>query len=205
MRILKRDPRRSRRRARRAGRGRVFPATRAGSEPLGRHAAPPSAIFPIASDLRRFREWSPWLELDPATTYTFTGPTEGVGQTMTWASKDPTVGSGSMAVTLLEPDNLVEMSLAFGRQGQRAILDPPDAEWRDDAGNLGLRRRHRASTRWRAISAWSSIAPSGPTTRGDSPSSRRLRRRVQVTGQWPGAGCSRFRRTLDRAWGRTNL
>ena len=79
-------------------------------------AAPPSAIFPIASDLRRFREWSPWLELDPATTYTFTGPTEGVGQTMTWASKDPTVGSGSMAVTLLEPGNLVEMALAFGRQ-----------------------------------------------------------------------------------------
>ncbi len=79
-------------------------------------AAPPSVIFPIASDLRRFSEWSPWLDLDPATAYTFTGPTDGIGQTLSWASKDPRVGSGSMAVTLLEPGNLVEMSLAFGRR-----------------------------------------------------------------------------------------
>jgi Polyketide cyclase / dehydrase and lipid transport len=80
-------------------------------------AAAPATIFPIASDLRRFNEWSPWLELDPATSYSFTGPTDGVGQTMNWISKDPTVGSGRIAVTRIDPGRLVEMSLVFGRQG----------------------------------------------------------------------------------------
>jgi hypothetical protein len=80
-------------------------------------AAAPAVIFPIASDLRRFNEWSPWRELDPATSYTFTGPTDGVGQTMNWTSKDPRVGSGTIAITRIDPGKLVEMSLAFGRRG----------------------------------------------------------------------------------------
>lgn len=80
-------------------------------------AAVPSVIFPIASDLRRFNDWSPWHELDPATSYTFTGPTDGVGQTLNWVSKDPRVGSGQIAVTRIDPDKLVELSLAFGRRG----------------------------------------------------------------------------------------
>lgn len=77
-------------------------------------AAPPAAIYPLVSDLRRFNEWSPWAALDPATVYTFTGPTEGVGQTMNWESKDPQVGSGTMTITGLTPDSEVDSSLAFG-------------------------------------------------------------------------------------------
>ena len=77
-------------------------------------AAPPSAIFPIASDLRRFNEWSPWVALDPATTYTLSGPTDGVGQTLNWASKDPTVGSGMMALTIVDPDKYVQPGYAKG-------------------------------------------------------------------------------------------
>lgn len=81
-------------------------------------AASPAAIFPLVSDLRRFNEWSPWFDLDPAATYTFTGPTDGVGQTMTWESKDSDVGSGSMSITRLQPDG--EVDTALDLDGQRA-------------------------------------------------------------------------------------
>jgi uncharacterized protein YndB with AHSA1/START domain len=80
-------------------------------------AAPVSTIFPIVSDLRRFNEWSPWFDRDPAAEYTFTGPIDGVGQTMNWTSDKPEVGSGKQSITRIEPDRQVEMSLEFGQQG----------------------------------------------------------------------------------------
>jgi uncharacterized protein YndB with AHSA1/START domain len=79
--------------------------------------APPSAVFPLVSDLRRFNEWSPWFERDPAAKYTFTGPVDGVGQTMNWVSDKPDVGSGKQTVTRIEPDREVGMALDFGDQG----------------------------------------------------------------------------------------
>jgi uncharacterized protein YndB with AHSA1/START domain len=79
--------------------------------------APVAAIYPYVSDLRRLNEWSPWMELDPNAEITFTGPTEGVGQTMMWESDNPAVGSGSQTITRLEPNQEVESSLDFGSQG----------------------------------------------------------------------------------------
>lgn len=80
--------------------------------------APTAVIYPLVGDLRRTNEWSPWLELDPDVTITFTGPTEGVGQNMRWESEDPNVGSGSQTVTRLEPNREVETALDFGEQGK---------------------------------------------------------------------------------------
>jgi hypothetical protein len=80
-------------------------------------AAPPSAIYAITSDLRRFNEWSPWLELDPAAEFTFTGPVDGVGQTLNWESANPNMGTGSQVITRLEPDKAVEVDLNFGAMG----------------------------------------------------------------------------------------
>jgi hypothetical protein len=79
--------------------------------------APPDVIYPLVSDLRRTNEWSPWLELDPDVEITFTGPADGVGQTMNWVSDNPNVGSGSQSITMLEPDTKVETALDFGDQG----------------------------------------------------------------------------------------
>jgi len=62
-------------------------------------AAAPDKVFAIAADLRRLPEWSPWVETDPATRFTFEGPQEGAGQAMHWASNNPMVGSGTMTVT----------------------------------------------------------------------------------------------------------
>jgi uncharacterized protein YndB with AHSA1/START domain len=62
-------------------------------------AAPPEDVYVIAADLRRMPEWSPWVEADPRTTFSFEGPPQGVGQVMRWASNNPMVGSGTMTVT----------------------------------------------------------------------------------------------------------
>lgn len=90
-------------------------------------AAPPSVIYPLISDLRRADEWSPWLELDTDAEITFTGPSDGVGQTMNWQSENPDVGSGSQSITMLEPDSKVETALDFGDRGTATAsfgLDP---------------------------------------------------------------------------------
>jgi uncharacterized protein YndB with AHSA1/START domain len=79
--------------------------------------APVSAVYPLVSDLRRMNEWSPWAERDPNIEITFTGPADGVGQTMRWESANPEVGSGSQTITRLEPNREVETSLDFGSQG----------------------------------------------------------------------------------------
>jgi hypothetical protein len=79
-------------------------------------AAPPAAVYAIVSDLRRFNEWSPWFARDPNATYTFTGPVDGVGQTMNWESKNPQLGAGKIVISSLVPDSDVEWAIDFGRQ-----------------------------------------------------------------------------------------
>lgn len=93
--------------------------------------APPQVIYPLVADLRRTNEWSPWLELDPAVEITFTGPTDGVGQTMSWKSDNENVGSGAQSITMLEPETKVETALDFGDQGTATAtfdLEPEGSE-----------------------------------------------------------------------------
>jgi len=80
--------------------------------------APPAAIYTLVGDLRHFNEWSPWSDLDPDTSYTFTGAVDGVGQTLNWQSDDPDVGSGSMEIVGLDPDRRVDLALHFGAEGE---------------------------------------------------------------------------------------
>jgi hypothetical protein len=80
-------------------------------------AAPPATVYGIVSDLRRFNEWSPWLELDPNAEFTFTGPVDGVGQTLNWQSPNPSMGTGSQTIARLEPGKTVETDLKFDAMG----------------------------------------------------------------------------------------
>ena len=81
-------------------------------------AAPPDKVFAIVGDLRRFKEFSPWADLDPNIKYTFEGPESGVGQKMNWTSENPDVGSGSQTITKYEPPNFLETQLDFGMRGK---------------------------------------------------------------------------------------
>jgi hypothetical protein len=77
--------------------------------------AEPSQVFPLVSDLNAWDAWSPWAQRDPDATMEITG--SGVGQTMTWASENPQVGSGTQEIVALSPDRVLKTHLDFGAQG----------------------------------------------------------------------------------------
>ena len=79
-------------------------------------AIPRAALFPLIADLRHLPDWSPLLAADPDVAVTFTGPLDGVGQTVSWESKLPEVGSGAETITAIAPDSSVEMSVALAGQ-----------------------------------------------------------------------------------------
>lgn len=80
--------------------------------------APPEKVFAIVGDYRRFKEFSPWADLDPDMTYTFEGPETGVGQKMSWASKNAYVGSGSQTIIAHKPATHVTSEVEFGDMGK---------------------------------------------------------------------------------------
>lgn len=82
-------------------------------------AAPPQKVFAIAGNLRRLPEWSPWVNVDPKTAFTFEGPEQGgVGQVMRWASNNPLVGSGSETVTGYMPDESIDVDIDYVNFGK---------------------------------------------------------------------------------------
>jgi hypothetical protein len=77
-------------------------------------AATPETILGLTDGFRRFNEWSPWADLDPATKYTYSGPERGVGARMEWSSENPDVGRGSQEIIATEPGRSVTSTLDFG-------------------------------------------------------------------------------------------
>ena len=80
-------------------------------------AAPPEKVFAIVGDLRRFKEFSPWAEIDPSLPYAFEGPQTGIGQKMSWTSSNPELGSGSQTVIDYQPNTRFATTLDFGEMG----------------------------------------------------------------------------------------
>jgi hypothetical protein len=86
--------------------------------------APPAEVFPWVNSLQKTAEWSPWMALDPDLQVSFEGPPEGIGNTMSWVSAKPEVGSGRQEITVSTPDSHVESALDFGGMGTaRASFD----------------------------------------------------------------------------------
>jgi hypothetical protein len=79
--------------------------------------APASDIFPYLNSLKAAGEWSPWLGRDPEVQLTYSGPEEGVGAKLEWASEHPQVGEGVQEITLSDPGKRVETALDFGPMG----------------------------------------------------------------------------------------
>ncbi len=74
---------------------------------------PPSMVFAVVDSFSLFNRWSPWADLDPATSYSYTGPERGVGASMTWASAKPEVGNGRQEIISDISDEKVVTALAF--------------------------------------------------------------------------------------------
>lgn len=79
-------------------------------------------VFAYLNNIKNFNHWSPWAELDPATQYTYSGPTSGVGASMAWKSEDPSVGMGSQEITNSSLQDGISMRLNFGEQGDASVF-----------------------------------------------------------------------------------
>lgn len=80
-------------------------------------AAEPEEVYAQVNNPKSFNLWSPWAKLDPNTQYTYTGPESGTGASMSWASENPNVGSGSWTITDAVDNESIKMDLDFGSQG----------------------------------------------------------------------------------------
>ncbi len=75
-------------------------------------AASPAKVFAQVNDFHNFEAWSPWAELDPDATMTYSGPEAGKGATAAWAGNDQ-VGAGTMTIVDSRPDEAVSIKVEF--------------------------------------------------------------------------------------------
>lgn len=73
---------------------------------------PAPAVFARIVDLRQWRSWSPWEDLDPRLWRGYEGAESGVGARYEW-SGNRRAGTGRMEITGVEPDRSVTIALEF--------------------------------------------------------------------------------------------
>jgi polyketide cyclase/dehydrase/lipid transport protein len=108
-------------------------------------AADPARVLGLIDDFHHWTEWSPWEDLDPALSRTYTGPDSGVGAHYAWKG-NRRAGEGWMEITDSAPDR-VEIELAFMKplrntQQVQFVVTPTsggtDVTWRMSGQHEGL-------------------------------------------------------------------
>jgi hypothetical protein len=74
--------------------------------------AAPAAVYPHLIDLRKWSTWSPWEEMDPNMSKTYSGAESGIGSKYAW-SGNRKVGEGTMEITDAKQDAQVDIALEF--------------------------------------------------------------------------------------------
>ena len=74
--------------------------------------APPDEVYAHVADFHRWEAWSPWADLDPAMTRTYTGPDSGTGAAYAWSCNKKS-GQGRMEITEATAPAKVEIDLRF--------------------------------------------------------------------------------------------
>ena len=74
--------------------------------------APAAGIFDRLVDFHRWGEWSPWEDIDPDMTRTFSGAESGVGAVYEW-SGDRKAGAGRMEVLEADAPSTTAIDLQF--------------------------------------------------------------------------------------------
>jgi hypothetical protein len=67
--------------------------------------ASPSRVHKFLDDFHAWSGWSPWEELDPDMTRTFSGPDRGAGSRYAWQGNNK-VGTGTMTITESTPERI---------------------------------------------------------------------------------------------------
>lgn len=71
-----------------------------------------AAVYALLVDFHRWREWSPWEDLDPDLSRTYSGPDAGVGAVYEW-SGNRKAGAGRMEITDAVESSKVQIALQF--------------------------------------------------------------------------------------------
>jgi uncharacterized protein YndB with AHSA1/START domain len=71
-----------------------------------------STVYALLADFHRWREWSPWEDLDPDLSRTYSGPDAGTGAVYEW-SGNRKAGAGRMEITDAQEPARVTIALQF--------------------------------------------------------------------------------------------
>ena len=74
--------------------------------------APPERVYHHIIDFSRWADWSPWDDMDPNMSKTFSGAESGVGSHYSW-SGNRKVGEGSMEITDAKENSTIHIALEF--------------------------------------------------------------------------------------------
>ena len=108
--------------------------------------APPQQVHDLIDDLRRWRSWSPWEDVDPNLRREYTGPDSGVGSRYAWEGNRK-AGKGSMEIVESTPER-IELRLVFEKPWKatnRVVFDlaaagddTTEVTWRMSGTNKGF-------------------------------------------------------------------
>ncbi len=79
--------------------------------------AAPEAVYSQIVDLNMWDNWMPWNKIDPNMKKTFGEKTSGEGASYSWESSNGDVGHGTITITKVVPNELVETTLDFKENG----------------------------------------------------------------------------------------
>ena len=75
--------------------------------------APPEAIYNQLVTVKNWENWSYWKTLDGKMVTTYNDIASGVGASYSWKSEKKSVGSGSLTIVRVEPNQYVQCNLSF--------------------------------------------------------------------------------------------
>lgn len=73
-------------------------------------------VFNQVNDLRNWKHWSPWYQMDPDMQVTYRGFLRGEGASYSW--KSDKVGNGTLTITESHPYQYIATQLDFVKKGQ---------------------------------------------------------------------------------------
>lgn len=114
--------------------------------------APEHVIYPYLNDLQSFPKWSPWVARDPNMKVTFSGPPEGKGAKIEWASEQPSVGTGSMEIVETNPPHSMNLAANYnGLEGTSTYELTPAGAGSKVTWSFGYDTGSSPLKRWKAL------------------------------------------------------